>query len=71
MINNENKPGYVQRIYPAGNIAGHLSKNFDPSIFWKNKYQMVALNFQVVDDNLMKTVAMFKNSSFVHFSQFN
>lgn len=71
VINNENKPGYVQRIYPAGNIAGHLSKNFDPSIFWKNKYQMVALNFQVVDDNLMKTVAMFKNSSFVHFSQFN
>lgn len=71
VINNENKPGYVQRIYPTGNVAGHLSKNYDPSIFWKNKYQMVALNFQVVDDNLMKNVAMFKNSSFVHFSEFN
>ena len=70
-INNINKLGVIQRIYPAGNIAGHLSKNYDPIIFWKNKCQMVALNFQVVDDNLMKNVAMFKNSSFVHFSQFN
>ena len=66
-----NKYGVIQRIYPAGNVAGHLSKNYDPTIFWKNKCQMVALNFQVVDENLMKNVAMFKNSSFVHFSQFN
>ena len=70
VINKINKPGFVQRIYPTGNVEGHLSKNYDPTIFWKNKYQMVALNFQVVDDNLMKNVAMFKNSSFVHFSQF-
>ena len=66
-----NKYGVIQRIYPAGNVAGHLSKNYDPTIFWKNKCQMIALNFQVVDENLMKNVAMFKNSSFVHFSQFN
>lgn len=71
VINKKNKPGFIQRIYPTGNIAGHLSKNYDPIIFWKNKCQMVALNFQVVDDNLMKNVGMFKNSSFVHFSQFN
>jgi len=70
VINKINKPGFVQRIYPTGNVEGHLSKNYDPTIFWNNKYQMVALNFQVVDDNLMKNVAMFKNSSFVHFSQF-
>jgi len=70
VINKINKPGFVHRIYPSGNIVGHLSKNYDPIIFWKNKYQMVALNFQVMDDNLMKNVAMFKNSSFVHFSQF-
>jgi len=69
-IQKENKSGIIQRIYPTGNIAGHLSKNFDPIIFWKNKCQMVALNFQVVDDNLLKNVAMFKNSSFVHFSEF-
>jgi hypothetical protein len=69
-IQKENKSGIIQRIYPAGNIAGHLSKNFDPIIFWKNKCQMVALNFQVVDDNLMKNIAMFKNSSFIHFSEF-
>lgn len=69
-IQKENKSGIIQRIYPTGNIAGHLSKNFDPIIFWKNKCQMVALNFQVVDDNLMKNIAMFKKSSFIHFSEF-
>jgi len=26
---------------------------------------------ELVDDNLMKNVAMFKNSSFVHFSEFD
>ncbi len=70
LVNNKNKPGVIQRIYPAGDIYGHLSFNYDPVVFWKNKYQMVALNFQLVDDNLMKNVAMFKNSSFVHFSEF-
>ncbi len=69
LINEPNKNGVIQRVYPAGNVSGHLSYNYDPSVFWKNKYQMVALNFQVVDDNLMKNVAMFKNASFVHFSQ--
>lgn len=71
VIKNENKPGIIQRIYPSGNVSGHLSLNYDPLIFWKNKCQMIALNFQVVDENLMKNIAMFKNSSFVHFSQFN
>jgi hypothetical protein len=68
---NTKEQGIIQRVYPAGNISGHLSYNYDPSKFWKNKNQMVALNFQLVDDNLMKNVAMFKNSSFVHFSQFS
>ena len=71
LIDKINSPGIIQRIYPHGNITGHLSYNYDPSIFWKNKNQMVALNFQSVDNNLMKNIAMFKNASFVHFSQIN
>jgi len=69
LLENLNNTRIVQRIYPAGNISGHLSYNYDPTKFWKNKYQMVALNFQVVDDNLMKNVAMFKSHSFVHYSE--
>jgi hypothetical protein len=69
LIGKINSPGIIQRVYPYGNISGHLSYNYDPSIYWKNKNQMVALNFQSVDNNLMKNIAMFKNASFVHFSQ--
>jgi hypothetical protein len=68
-LKQSNRPVIVQRIYPTGNLSGHLSYNYDPMPFWKNKYQMVALNFQLVDDNLMKNIAMFKTNSFVHFSE--
>jgi hypothetical protein len=68
-LKTPNKPGIVQRVYPTGNLSGHLSYNYDPTNLWKNQYQLVALNFQVVDDNLMKNVAMFKTNSFVHFSE--
>lgn len=71
VITKENKPGVIQRIYPAGDIEGALSFNYDPTIFWKNKCQLVALNFQKFDDNLMKNIAFFKNCSFIHFSQVN
>lgn len=70
-LNKPNEKGVVQRVYPTGNLSGHLSFNYDPSVHWKNKHQMVALNFQLVDDNLMKNVAMFKNYSLVHFSEIN
>lgn len=68
-IDSPNNPGTLGRVYPDGNIYGHLSYNFDPVKAWKNKFQIVALNFQVVDDNLMKNFALFKNNSFVHFSE--
>ena len=64
-----NKPGKMTRIYPAGNLYGHLSQNFDPTPYWTNRYQMVAMNVQTIDANMMKNVYMFKNNSFVHFSQ--
>ncbi len=69
--NNVNKLNQINRIYPHGDLSGHLSYNYDPVYFWKNKCQMVALNFQVLDDNLLKNVAMFKSYSFVHFSEFS
>lgn len=64
-----NTPGRMGRIYPAGNLQGHLSLNFDPTPYWANRYQMVALNFQGNDVNMMKNVNMFKKNSFIHFSE--
>lgn len=70
ILNQINSDGIIHRIYPSGDIQGHLSNNFDPEPFWKNKYQLVALNFQNSDENLIKNITMFKNCSFVHFSEF-
>jgi hypothetical protein len=70
-LNEPNKLGVIQRIYPTSNLSGHLSLNYDPTKFWKNKYQLVALNFQAIDHNFIKNIAMFKFNSFVHFSEFN
>ena len=65
-----NKTKYqIQRIYPPGDIRGHFSLNYDPTIFWKNFVQLVALNFQNPDKYLNKNIKMFKNSSFIHFSE--
>ena len=68
---NINPSGIIQRIYPAGNLLGHFSYNYDPEPFWKNKYQLVALNFQTYDEHLIKNMTMFKYCSFVHFSELN
>lgn len=62
---------YMKRIYQQGNIKTHFSYNIDPVIHWKNKANMVALNFQTFDNNLFKNYVMFKNNSFVHFSEIN
>ena len=53
------------------NIKDILSYNINPEIYWKNKTNMVALNFQTFDNNLFKNYVMFKNNSFVHFSEIN
>lgn len=70
-LKNNNSTGIIHRIYPAGDIQGHFSYNFDPEPLWKNKYQLVALNFQKLDDNLNKNLSMFNKCSFVHFSEYN
>jgi len=64
-----NDKGALSRVYPSGDIYGHLSQNFDPIPFWKNRYNLLAMNFQSLDKNMMKNVGMFKNNSFVHFSE--
>ena len=70
-LKNKNSLGIIHRVYPAGDIQGHFSYNFDPEPLWKNRYQLVALNFQKLDDNLNKNLIMFNKCSFVHFSEYN
>jgi hypothetical protein len=70
-LKNNNLTGIIHRIYPAGDIQGHFSYNFDPEPLWKNRYQLIALNFQKLDDNLNKNLSMFNKCSFVHFSEYN
>jgi hypothetical protein len=62
---------YMKRIYSQANIQTHFSYNFDPVFYWKNKANFVALNFQTFDNYLFKNYVMFKNNSFVHFSEIN
>ena len=64
-----NLKGVLTRVYPSGNVNGNFSLNYDPTSLWNNHYNLVALNFQTFDSNLMKNVSMFKNKSFVHFSE--
>jgi hypothetical protein len=70
-LKNKNSTGIIHRVYPAGDIQGHFSYNFDPEPLWKNRYQLIALNFQKLDDNLNKNLIMFNKCSFVHFSEYN
>ncbi len=59
----------IHRVYPSGNILGHLSFNYDPEPFWNKHIQLVALNFQTNDYYMEKNLLMFKTCSFVHFSK--
>ena len=70
-LKNKNSTGIIHRVYPAGDIQGHFSYNFDPEPLWKNRYQLIALNFQKLDNNLNKNLSMFNKCSFVHFSEYN
>lgn len=69
VLRKTNEKGAFSRVYPSGNLNGHLSRNFDPVPLWNNRYNLLAMNFQTLDANMMKNVAMFKNNSFVHFSE--
>ena len=69
VLKKTNEKGAFSRVYPSGNVYGHFSQNFDPAPLWNNRYNLLAMNSQTLDENLMKNVAMFKNNSFVHFSE--
>ena len=62
-LKNQVKEGLV-RIYPAGNLSGGMSNNYDPDKFWESGCQLVACNISTLDDNLRKQLKMFKNYSF-------
>ena len=55
----------ITRVYPAGNLMGHLSYNFDPQKFWDAGCQIVALNYQTNDNGMKLNNEKFKESSFV------
>ena len=63
-IINFNKTG-ITRVYPAGNVRGHFSGNFDPKKFWDAGCQIVAMNYQTNDTGMIDNNNMFKNSSFI------
>ena len=48
---------YLMRVYPKG--TRFSSSNLDPSIFWRQGVQMVALNWQSWDEGTMLNEAMF------------
>lgn len=68
---NKTDKKIIQRVYPAGNLTGHLSLNFDPVKYWKLGYQMIALNYQMLDESMIKNLAFFKTNSLIHYSQIN
>ena len=52
------------RIYPAGDLSGGMSNNYNPSPFWDVGCQLVACNIHIIDENMIKQLEMFKNYSF-------
>jgi hypothetical protein len=55
----------VKRAYPTPTLATIYSYNVDPTIWWNNKYNMVALNFQANDYFQYLNTLKFKDCSFV------
>jgi len=66
--NNTNN-NFMKRIYSHPSICLQFSCNYDPVVHWKNKANFVSLNFQTFDDALFKNYIMFKDHSYVHFSE--
>ncbi|TAQ87062.1 hypothetical protein B7494_g4616 [Chlorociboria aeruginascens] len=48
---------FFMRAYPAG--LRFTSSNLDPSIFWRQGFQMAALNWQTLDEGMMLNEGMF------------
>jgi hypothetical protein len=59
----------MQRIFSAIHVCIQFSCNYDPIVHWKNRANFVSLNFQTFDDALYTNYIMFKDYSFVHFSE--
>ncbi|KAF7534467.1 hypothetical protein G7Z17_g13359 [Cylindrodendrum hubeiense] len=52
--------GYFMRAFPAGRRID--SSNPDPSLFWRGGVQMVAMNWQNVDEGMMLNEGMFADT---------
>ncbi|KAH7019202.1 PLC-like phosphodiesterase [Ilyonectria destructans] len=52
--------GYFMRAFPAGHRID--SSNPDPSLFWRGGVQMVAMNWQNVDEGMMLNEGMFADT---------
>ena len=61
--------GWVKRSYPTPTLATIYSYNVDPTIWWNNNYNMVALNFQANDYYQYLNTLKFKDCSFVPMSK--
>lgn len=59
----EHNRSFFMRAYPSGRRIN--SSNPDPSVFWRKGVQMVALNFQVLDEGTMVNQAMVSLGSFL------
>lgn len=66
LVNNNN---YMRRVYSYPRVCLQFSCNYDPIVHWKNRANFVALNFQTLDKALLKNYTLFKDYSFVHFSE--
>ncbi|KAM3084592.1 hypothetical protein ACMFMG_001304 [Clarireedia jacksonii] len=51
---------FFMRAFPAGSRVD--SSNLDPSVFWRKGVQMVALNWQTLDEGMMLNDGMFSGS---------
>ena len=56
--------GYISRVYMRGGLRSVISSNFDPIPYWKNKHNMVAMNFQTQDVNMYHNHKFFEDYSF-------
>lgn len=64
--NTSNK---LSRVYKKPSIFSYFSFNIDFKPLWKNKFKLIALNFQMKDQLLYNYLEYFKNTSFIHESE--
>lgn len=57
-------PNCLYRIYPKGDFAGMMSRNYDAVPFLNAGYQFVAMNMQTSDKNMQNYLASFNGCRF-------